>query len=273
ITRNHYENFPVASFFIPPEFRPHIAAVYAFARTADDFADVEKNEKKVLDWREQLYRAGEGHYDQPIFQALSDTIQKFEIPLQLLDDLLTAFLWDIKKNRFQTFEELLEYCRFSANPVGRIVLWIFSYRDEKLMLYSDNITTALQLTNFWQDLSADIPANRFYIPAEYLELYRVTEEQLVQGRFTADFELLLNHLLKQTAALFQSGHPLLHHVRGRLRLELALTVAGGMSILEKIDNSRDRILRHRPCLNNWDRMKVLMAATSDFIISKRAKNE
>ncbi len=156
ISRSHYENFPVASLFIPADYRRHIAALYAFARTADDFSDEQHDRQSLLDWRARLLRCTQEKSQHPIFLALGHTIQCFDLPLSWLDDLLTAFLIDLDTNRYQTMEDLHHYCRYSANPVGRIILWIFGHRDEKLMRHSDSITTALQLANFWQDISVDI---------------------------------------------------------------------------------------------------------------------
>ena len=255
--KNHYENFPVASILIPADYRQHIAAIYAFARTADDFADEEQDKIKLLDWRKQLQNCVKGEYEHPIFQALFHTIKTFQLPPQWLDDLLTAFLWDLEKNRFGTFAELNQYCRYSANPVGRIILWIFGFRSDKAIKYSDYITTALQLTNFWQDISIDLKKDRIYIPIEFLNRYQIKEEQILQRRYSANFGLMITDLNNRTKLLFKKGAGLFHLINGRLRLELILTVNGGMKILEKVLDQNDRILNNRPALCKWDWAKIL----------------
>lgn len=252
ITRNHYENFPVASRFIPKGFRKHIAAVYAFARTADDFADVEKDEVKLLQWREQLHQCVGGRPNHPVFLALSDTIEKFQLPVVWLDDLLTAFLMDLEKNRFRKFSDLLDYSRYSANPVGRIVLRIFGYQSEELMRYSDSITTALQLTNFWQDISVDITNNKIYIPTELFAEFHVDENQIVQQKYSSEFGRLLDFLVEQTKILYEAGEPLPGKVNGRLRWELKLTLAGGKKVLEKVAKNKELLLYCRPKLTKRD---------------------
>jgi len=256
ITRAHYENFPVASYFIPSGLRKHIAAVYAFARAADDFSDELKDRKKILDWRDQLHRCVEGDFSHPIFQALSDTIAKFELPVEWLDNLLTAFLMDLDKNRFLNFDELLHYCHFSANPVGRIVLWIFGYRSEDLMKKADRITTALQLTNFWQDLSVDLAKDRLYIPLDILSRFKLVEEDVFGRQFSVEFALALSELCKKTNSLYTKGSPLLHQVEGRLKYELRLTIAGGKEILKKVRKNPEKILYYRPTLlkRDWVRL-------------------
>ena len=256
ITRAHYENFPVASYFIPSGLRKHIAAVYAFARTADDFSDELKDRDKILDWRDQLHRCVEGDFSHPIFQALSDTIAKFELPVEWLDDLLTAFLMDLDKNRFLNFDELLHYCRYSANPVGRIVLWIFSYHSEDLMKKADRITTALQLTNFWQDLSVDLAKERLYIPLDILNRFQLGEEDVFQRKFSVEFTLVLSELFKKTKSLYAKGLPLLDQVEGRFKYELRLTVAGGQEILKKVHKNPEKILYYRPTLSKRDWVRL-----------------
>ena len=256
IARNHYENFPVASWLVPKSYRKHIAAVYAFARIADDFADEEKNKTKILNWRRQLYNCLSVEPKHPIFYALADTIQKFNIPVNWFDNLLTAFLWDVEKNRFQDFSELLEYSKYSANPVGRIILHIFGYSSENLMLYSDSITTALQLTNFWQDISVDIKRDKIYLPLGMMEKFKVNEQQIENQKYSPGFEQLIDWLIDQTKSLYNNGFPLLYSVKGRLRWELKFTLAGGEQVLEKIANNKINLLYYRPILNKRDWLRI-----------------
>lgn len=258
LTRDHYENFPVASLLIPSKYRKDIAAVYAFARTADDFADELKDRSKLLDWRNQLYQCTEDIYTNPIFHALSDTIKQFQLPVEWLDNLLTAFLMDLDKTRFHDYNDLLHYCTYSANPVGRIVLWIFGYRSDDLMKRSDQITTALQLTNFWQDISIDINKGRLYIPLEILNRFKITESDIFQRKFSSNFALLMSELIKETNTLFSKGLALIDAVDGRLKLELKLTVAGGMEILKKVHKNREKILYYRPTVSTIDWIRLFL---------------
>ncbi len=261
ITRNHYENFPVASKLIPSAYRPHIAAVYAFARTADDFADEAKDREKLLDWRKQLQNCVQGEISNPIFLALANTIDKFQLPVELLDNLCTAFLMDLDKNRFGTFDDLLGYCKYSANPVGRIVLWLFGFREEKTMRDADHLTSALQLTNFWQDISIDLHKGRIYIPVELMNRYGVGEEDILTGQFSTGFGLLMTELIKKTRALYQRGAAIFSKVKGRLGWELKLTILGGMTILEKVEQEQYRIFHNRPVLSKSDWAKIAARAS------------
>jgi phytoene synthase len=257
ITKNHYENFPVASRLIPKSHRKYITAIYAFARTADDFADEEKDKEKLLQWREKLFLCKKNKVEHPIFLALANTIRKFDLPINWLDDLLSAFLIDLEKNRFQNFNDLIKYSKYSANPVGRIILWMFNYRSDDLMMYSDAITTALQLTNFWQDVSDDIKRNKIYIPLKHFEKYMVEEKQLQDKKYTSNLGFLLDDLIQRTEELYEKGYPLTTLLKGRLRWEVGLTVAGGLKILEKVANNKEMILYCRPKLTKIDWLKIL----------------
>jgi squalene synthase HpnC len=260
ITKNHYENFPVASLVIPPFYRKHIAAVYAFARHADDFADEFQDKNKLLDWRKQLSECTKFPSDNPVFRALANTIHIFNLPMNWLDDLLTAFLLDFDKKRFTSFQELHDYSRYSANPVGRILLWLFKLRSEKLMQYADYITTALQLTNFWQDISIDLKKDKIYIPLNLLRRYRIDEEEIILQKFSPNFPGMVTVLFDYTGSLYKKGLPLLKSIPGRLRLELKFTIMGGMEILEKVNQNKEKLLYHRPALNGWDWIKILSRA-------------
>ena len=258
ITRNHYENFPVASFLIPAHLRKHIAAIYAFARTADDFADEMQDRNKLEDWRAQLLSCTQNEPENPIFFALANTIREFELPVQWLDDLLTAFKLDLDKNRFKSIEELESYCVFSANPVGRLVLWLFEYRSEEMMLYADQITTGLQLTNFWQDISIDLKKDKIYIPTEMLIRYHQTETAILKKQSSPEFVDMMQELIQLTKQYFEQGSPLLKMVRGRLKWELKLTIAGGQEILRKTEQRKADLLYWRPVLSkrNWIKLAL-----------------
>ena len=182
---SHYENFPVASLLLPKKLRKHVAALYAFARIADDFADEPEYEgarkQRLLEWRRQLNAIGKEPAAHPVFVALESTVRELELPVQPFEDLLSAFIQDTEKKRYATFDEVLDYSRRSANPVGRIVLMIHGYRSEELFRYSDAICTALQLANFWQDISVDLKKDRIYIPEEDFKQFSYSEADLRMG--------------------------------------------------------------------------------------------
>jgi squalene synthase HpnC len=251
LARAHYENFPVASALLPRATRPHVAAVYAFARVADDFADegtrsAAERIELLSRWRDRLHRSVSGE-DGPlrtgaeptetaqIFRALGATIQSRELPVALFDDLLSAFEQDVRVTRYATWDELLDYCRRSANPVGRLVLGIAGYRDPRLLTQSDAICTALQLTNFWQDLKIDYSRGRIYLPAEELLASGVREADLGEPHLTAECRRALAAAVARTRRLFDCGRPLCDEVRGRLRYELRATWLGGIRILQKLE--------------------------------------
>ena len=257
-TRNHYENFPVASFLIPSHLRKHIAAIYAFARTADDFADEMQDGNKLENWRTQLLSCTQEEPESPVFIALANTIKEFEIPVQWLDDLLTAFKLDLDKKRFKSMEELESYCVYSANPVGRLVLWLFKYRSEELMSFADQITTGLQLTNFWQDISIDLKKDKIYIPIEILNRYHLTEATILRQQSSPEFGQMMHELIQSTGQYFEKGSPLLDMVRGRLKWDLKLTVAGGREILRKAVQRKADLLFWRPLLSKRDRIRLAL---------------
>lgn len=268
ITSHHYENFPVASLLLPPSIRPHVAAIYAFARCADDYADEAKyrgESLRLLDgWRSALWACSTNGASHPIFLALADTISRCNLPVQLLDDLLTAFTMDVTKKRYADWEELLTYCRLSANPVGRLVLLIFGLTDPSLAEWSDRICTGLQLANHWQDLGVDfLEKNRLYVPKTLLSQHRVSETELrgiKMGLVPSGFHPLMTDLVQRARTLFDGGESLLKHVTGSLRLELKLTLLGGRSILDKIEASDYDVIRRRPVLSGVNKLRLLTHA-------------
>lgn len=258
ITREHYENFPVASFFLPADKRQHLAAVYAYARMADDFADEgdtpdEQRLQALRRWEERLRKALAGSPDHPVFVALQDTIARFSIPDQLFFDLLTAFRQDVTTKRYASYDDVLGYCSFSANPVGRIVLHIFQDATSVNVKRSDAICTALQLTNFWQDVSVDLAKGRVYLPLEDLERFQYNEEELRQGVDDERFRALVRFEVERTRTLFHEGRPLVGAAAPALRTQLALTWNGGMTILRMIERAEYRVLSRRPRLR-WPQL-------------------
>lgn len=275
VTCRHDENFPVASWLLPAEARPYIAAIYAFARSADDFADEAKYQGRSLEllnaWRQALRACADGSADHPIFLALAHTIQRCHLPVQLLEDLLIAFTMDVTKKRYADWEELLTYCRYSANPVGRLVLAVFGIEDPKLLEYSDRICTALQMTNHWQDLRIDLARGILYIPKTLLDPYGITEDELKELAITggpdsrfrgndSQFQALMEDLVRRARGLFDEGEPLIGQVSGRLRLELKLTLLGGRAILDRIEAAHYDVFRRRPSLSRWAKAGLLVRA-------------
>jgi phytoene synthase len=259
----HYENFPVASLFLPEEKRPYVQAVYAFSRCADDFADegdLPPGARLELldDWGSKLDRAYEGEADHPVFIALAETVRRNAIPKQLLEDLLSAFRQDVVKHRYDTMDELLEYCRRSANPVGRIVLQIFGLRDEALSLLSDRVCTGLQLANFWQDVGVDRQKDRLYIPLAEMGRHSYTESAWRGGVVNDPFRSLMRSLVAATREMFRSGAALPGLAGREIALELRLVWLGGMAILRSVDRAGYRVYDSRPVLGAADKLGILL---------------
>ena len=275
IAKAHYENFPVASRLLPARLRPHVAAIYAFARTADDFADepgYQPSERMRLlrDWRIKLHATGAGSREpgtpdprsrlpdsDSIFIALHDTIERFSLPLQLFDDLLNAFVQDVGTTRYATWAELVDYCRRSANPVGRLVLRLNGYHDDRLDAASDAVCTALQLTNFWQDLAVDWSRGRLYVPEEIGRAHQADVASLDANRITPQWAAALADCGNRTRALFERGRPVADGVSGRLRYELRATWLGGTRILDRLEGAGyDVFQSRRPKLGASDALVI-----------------
>ncbi len=266
LARAHYENFPVGSLLVPRARRKHVYSIYAFARTADDFADegyeigLPESERlqSLDDWERQLEACYRGEASHPIFIALANTARELDLPQQLFLDLLSAFKQDVVKRRYRDFDEVLDYCTRSANPVGRLILLLFGYRDEKLHRLSDCICTALQLANFWQDVAVDLEKDRIYLPEEEMARFGVTEEELRNRRFSERYAALLKFQVDRTQGLFDAGRELPRLVSGRLAWELKLTWLGGVRILEKIRVQGYDTLRARPKITTADKIRLLL---------------
>jgi len=265
VARDHYENFPVASLLLPKDKRKHIAVIYAFARQADDFADEAAYEGRraelLKDWRRQLDLAAAGTADHPIFIALADTLATHRLPVQLLHDLISAFEQDVRLASYETFDDVLDYCRLSANPVGRLLLHLFDRREESLMSRSDAICTALQLANFWQDVAVDLDKGRCYIPRQDMARFQVSAQDLARRAVTPAFVELMRFQVGRTRAMFAEGSTLPAEVGGRLGVELKLVVLGGQRVLELIEKAGFDIFTRRPKLtaHDWGRLLVRAA--------------
>src|SRR5262245_3981472 len=211
--RAHTESFPVASRLVPAEIRPHLIALYAFARSADDFADEPQYEGQRLEalerWEEDLRRSCHGEATHPVFVALADTIEKRDLPIPPLEDMLSAFRMDMEVRRYATIQALRGYTARSAEPVGRLLLALFGYRQPELVRYADELSTALQLTNFWQDVAADAARGHIYIPAEDLHFFGVTEADVQALKPTDRLRALLRYEVTRTRAMYERGRPLL----------------------------------------------------------------
>jgi len=263
----HYENFPVGSLLLPKKQRAWIHAVYAFARTADDFADENigqlgiEDRLELLDrWEHDLDLALGGKPRGEIFIALASAIKDARLDVQLLRDLLSAFRQDVVKNRYQNFSEVLDYCRRSANPVGRLVLQVFDYRDEQRAALSDHICTALQLANFWQDISVDIGKDRIYLPIEEMQAYGVTVDSIKNFQPTSGFRKLLRFQCERTREIFDRGRPLVGLLDKGLKLEIKLTWLGGTEILRLIAGQNYDTLSRRPHISKPRAVLLLLKA-------------
>ena len=269
LAAGHYENFPVASLLLPASMRPHIAAIYAFARRADDFADEPGPEpaarlRLLDDWHHRLHGGGAngGAPDDLIFIALEHTIEACRLPVGLFDDLLSAFMQDVGTHRYRTWAGVMDYCRRSANPVGRLVLRVAGHDDPRLDAASDAVCTALQLANFWQDFGRDWRNGRLYLPIEECDRHGAREADLDAGKMTVAWRRAVEAAVSRTRDLFAAGRPVCDGVRGRLRWELRLTWLGGSRILDKIGAAGFDVLEHRPTLGVRDAAPLVWQATT-----------
>lgn len=268
MTCGHYENFPVASVLVPKHLRQHVCNIYAFARTADDFADearfMGQRAERLAEWRLWTEDCYKGLYRHPIFVALSETIREFDLSASLFLDLVTAFRIDVEKSRYANFDEVLFYCRHSANPVGRLILALYRYNSPEWNYWSDEICTALQLANFWQDVAVDVKKDRIYLPQDEMRRYGVTEAVLFSGRMSDALRELMTYQVERTQTLFDRGRPLCSAVfDGRLRMELRCTWLGGTTILRRIRDNNYNIFM-RPTISLWDKGKILWKSLQRF---------
>lgn len=263
---DHYENFPVASVLCPAHLRAPITAIYHYARTADDLADEgdatpEKRLEDLQAYQHQLHIAYQTNADLnarwiAVFNPLRKAVADFQLPMNDLENLLKAFIQDTKKSRdaawYATHAELLDYCAWSANPVGRLMLYLYGVHDAQSLKQSDAICSALQLINFWQDLSVDIPRGRYYVPLSECNRFGVTPQALMQQQPSPAINQLIASCTQSARTLMLSGAALVHRVPGRAGWELRLVVQGGLRILDKIEAIHYSTLQKRPTLRWWD---------------------
>jgi squalene synthase HpnC len=263
IATEHYENFPVGSLLFPKDKRKYIYSIYAFARTADDIADSDKLTEKekieklnILNEKLDSIENGENTEDE-IFIALKDTINFLDIPVKEFKDLLTAFKQDATKQRYMEFNELLEYSKYSANPIGHLVLYVSGIKNEKLFELSDYICTALQLANFWQDVSVDAKMGRVYIPFEEMQKNNYNYDLLFEGIENNNFFTLMKSLVDKTRLIFINGKKLEKHLSGRQKLEFRTIYRGGNSILDKIESINYKVLTERVKISTFDKFIIV----------------
>ncbi|HLH77075.1 MAG TPA: squalene synthase HpnC [Candidatus Binataceae bacterium] len=256
LARSHYENFTIASWLMPRTMRPHLHAIYAYARVADDFADEEHDLNKLDQWQRELEDAYRGVARHPVFIALADTVRRFDIPPQPFLDLLAAFRSDVNFAGFETLADLMEYCRGSANPVGRLVLYLFGYRDSGRQALADQVCSGLQLANFWQDIAIDLGKGRIYLPRQDLARFGCSPEQLRAGVVNEAFINLMRHEIGVSRDLLGAGGALARLVDGRLRRDVLMFAGGGMAILRAIEAAGYDVFKRRPTLTRKDYLRV-----------------
>lgn len=263
IARSHYENFPIG-WFIPKPSRKYLFTLYAFARTADDFSDEELYEgerlKKLDDFERSLEAAieGRGKIEDPLFVAVAETLERTGITPQLLKDLLKAFRIDVTKKRYKNYRELESYCLYSANPIGRLVLLLFGYKDPSLLQLSDKICTGIQLVNHWQDIAIDLSKDRVYLPEEDLHRFGYSYQDLSAQCLNDPFRSLMRFEISRARSLFYEGQPLLKALDRRLRWQVSLMWLGPMRILEKLEEVDFDIFRSRPTLSKKEIVQLFL---------------
>jgi len=264
LARSHYENFSVATWFLPQRLRQHFYNVYAYCRISDDLGDEVGNAAASLElldqWESELDSCYDGHPKHPVFVALAETVRQFDIPKHEFSDLLTAFRQDQSVTRFETFNDVLAYCRYSANPVGHLVLHLCGYGDSERQQLSDYTCTALQLANFWQDVSVDYTKGRIYLPLEDLRRFRVCEPDIAQNRNTPGFLSMMKFEVERARDWFRQGLPLISKVDRELAVDLELFTRGGQEILRAIEKQGYAVLGNRPAISKPRKMALVVRA-------------
>ncbi len=277
LATHHYENFNVASWLLPAELHQHFYNLYAYCRWADDLGDEIPEAARALElldwWERELNACYDDRPAHPVFIALRATIVAKDIPREPFADLLKAFRQDQTVKRYPTWDAIMNYCVYSANPVGRLVLYLCGYRDEQRQKLSDATCTALQLANFWQDVSRDLEKGRIYIPLDEAAAHGVTEKDIVERRFDERYATLMKSLIARTRALFAEGAPLSKTVDSRLRVDLELFSKGGLAVLEAIEDMGYDTLHRRPAISKGKQARLLGRALVTRAIAKNRKAE
>ncbi|WP_026441648.1 squalene synthase HpnC [Pseudacidobacterium ailaaui] len=274
LAESHYENFHVASWFLPRRLRPHFHSIYAYCRISDDLGDEVGNSQQslaLLDlWQQELDACYRGEARHPVFVALAETIRACNIPKDPFADLLVAFRQDQTITRFRTMEDVLGYCRYSANPVGHLVLYVCGYRDAERFRLSDYTCSALQLANFWQDVIVDYGKGRIYLPQADMERFGVEEAVIADRNFTPQFRELMRYEVQYARQMFERGLPLIQMVDHELALDLDLFSRGGLEILHAIEQQNYNVLRARPVISKTRKAALLLRALSSKFLRRRA---
>ena len=270
LATTHYENFTVVSWFLPRELRQHMYNVYAFCRWSDDLGDetgdTARSTELLAWWRQELDRCFQGHASHPVFVALRSTIERFQLDRQPFADLISAFEQDQRVTEYDTFDQLRDYCRRSADPVGRLVLKLFEQSSEQQIAWSDSICTGLQLANFWQDVDRDLSKGRVYLPREDRTRFGYSDEDLHARRTTPAFLDLMKFEVDRAREFLLAGQPLLRSVHGRrLRLDLELFLAGGLKILDEIESIGYRVWERRPTVTKAAKIRLLLKSAARAI--------
>jgi squalene synthase HpnC len=264
LARTHYENFSVATWFLPRRLRQHFFNVYAYCRIADDLGDEVGDRAASLalldQWQAELDACYQGAPKHPVFVALAETVRQFDIPQHEFSDLLTAFRQDQTVTRFETFAEVLAYCHYSANPVGHLVLYLGGYRDAERQQLSDYTCTGLQLANFWQDVSVDYAKGRIYLPLEDLRRFGAAEDDIARQQNTPAFRGLMKFEVERAQQWFRRGFPLIARVDRELAVDLELFSRGGQEILHAIEKQDFAVLGHRPAISKSRKLALLARA-------------
>ena len=264
LARSHYENFSVATWFLPKRLRQHFCNVYAYCRISDDLGDEVGDAAASLElldqWQTELDACYDGTPKHPVFVALAETVRQFDIPKHEFSDLLIAFRQDQTITRFETFDDVLGYCRYSANPVGHLVLYLCGYRDAERQQLSDYTCTALQLANFWQDVSVDYDKGRIYLPLESLRRFGVTEEDIAQRNNTSAFRALMKFECERAHDWFRRGLPLVGKVDRELAIDLELFSRGGQETLNAIEKQDYAVLGNRPAISKSRKLALVARA-------------
>ena len=264
LARTHYENFSVATWFLPKRLRQDFLNVYAYCRISDDLGDEVGDPKAALalldEWQAELDACYAGNPRHPVFVALAETVKKFEIPKHEFSDLLIAFRQDQTATRFETFDDVLGYCRYSANPVGHLVLYLCGYHDTERQQLSDYTCTALQLANFWQDITVDYARGRIYLPLEDLRRYSVTEQDVAQNRNTLAFCEMIKFEVERARQWFDRGLPLVEKVDKGLAVDIELFTRGGQEILNAIERQGFAVLGRRPVISKPRKLALVARA-------------
>jgi squalene synthase HpnC len=264
-TKSHYENFPVISLFVKRDIRKHIAIIYQFARQADDIADegVMPQDERITqlnNYESELERSFSNNFSGGFWKALKLTIDQYKLDIENFFNLLKAFKQDVWKKRYKNFSEVLQYCKYSANPIGRLILGLYNIHNPDAQKYSDKICTALQLTNFYQDVSVDIFKNRIYLPEDELANFKVGFDVIKQKQFSEQFKNLMKFQVDRTKTMFDEGINLLSYLPIRLRFQILVTIKGGQAILKKIEIQNYNVLENRPTLSKIDFIRLFLTA-------------